>query len=208
MEKIMNDPSEQNHPELPETAREKKVTRARQALMSALLDQLSMKSFEDISTKDICAQAQVHRSTLYKYYADKYDLLKESLTILFTNLGKKARSPETDSTYEIGEQIFEFVEKYHFLFEKILIVDHTGELRHMTQEILIDLVFRYNFEWPVAKSEDFWQQRNLCARYYTGALLSVVEWWLRDKMQPAVPLMAEYLRKLDPYPTLPYETIP
>ena len=51
MEKIMSDPPEQNNPGLRETAREMKVTRARQALMSALLDQLSTKSFEDISTK-------------------------------------------------------------------------------------------------------------------------------------------------------------
>ncbi len=203
MEMNTNEPSEQDNPELRETGREIKVTKARQALMSALVEQLTTKSFEDITTRDICTHAKVHRSTFYKYYVDKYDLLKESLMILFISLGKRTWNLHTESKYEIGEQVFDFVETYHFLFEKILIVDHTCELRHITQQVLIDLIFRYNLEWPTSKSENFWQQRSLCARYYTGALLSVIEGWLRDKMQPAVPLMAEFLCKLDPYPLLP-----
>ena len=202
MENLLKESSHLPETEFTNPPEKIKLTKAKRALMTSLLEELQLKPFESITVNEICAQADVHRTTLYKYYADKNDLLKETLIIMFTDFAKAASRPDNARQPEISEQVLQLVEKYHYLFEKILITDRSGELRHMTQQVLIDLVFAYNLEWPAAKSEDFWQQRSLCACYYTGALLSVIEWWLRDKMQPGIPLMARYLGKLKPYPSL------
>ena len=51
------------------------VRRTYLLLMKALLDLLAEMPFEKISLTDICRVSMVSRSTFYRYFEDKYDLL-------------------------------------------------------------------------------------------------------------------------------------
>ncbi|HAT54432.1 MAG TPA: hypothetical protein DCW31_04195 [Lactobacillus sp.] len=57
-----------------ESSRQEKT---RQELIDAMRVLLTQKPFEQISVNDICATSQNHRSTFYRYYHDKYDLLQD-----------------------------------------------------------------------------------------------------------------------------------
>ena len=46
-----------------------------QALITSFSDLLQTKSFEQITVQDLCAKANVRRSTFYRHFNDKYDLL-------------------------------------------------------------------------------------------------------------------------------------
>ena len=46
-------------------------------LKNALLELLAQKPIEKIAICEICAHAQVNRTTFYKYYGSQYDLLAE-----------------------------------------------------------------------------------------------------------------------------------
>ena len=51
------------------------VRRTYLLLMKALLDLLAEMPFEKISLTDICRVSMVSRSTFYRYFEDKYDLV-------------------------------------------------------------------------------------------------------------------------------------
>ena len=55
----------------------RRVLMTKRLLQNALLDLLEQNELAAISVTSLCAEADVHRSTFYKYYADPGDLLKE-----------------------------------------------------------------------------------------------------------------------------------
>ena len=56
-----------------------RVRRTHKLLWEALLAFIAEREFETISVKEICDRAMVHRTTFYKHYEDKYDLLKHGM---------------------------------------------------------------------------------------------------------------------------------
>ncbi len=54
----------------------KQVLRTRKIIVDAFLKLRQTHSFDDISVTDICEQAMIARATFYKYYEDKYHLIK------------------------------------------------------------------------------------------------------------------------------------
>jgi AcrR family transcriptional regulator len=56
--------------------------------------ELSERPFEEITVKDICGRAMVHRTTFYKHYEDKYALLEQGMRQMYDALvGKGEHLP-------------------------------------------------------------------------------------------------------------------
>jgi AcrR family transcriptional regulator len=54
-----------------------RVQRTRKLLQQALIDLTVEMGFAAVTVRDICERAMVNRSTFYRYYLDKYDLLDQ-----------------------------------------------------------------------------------------------------------------------------------
>src|SRR5215472_8900787 len=63
-----------------------RVRRTRKLLWEALMAELSERAFEEITVKEICERAMVHRSTFYKHYEDKYALLEQGMRQMYDEL--------------------------------------------------------------------------------------------------------------------------
>ncbi|MDF9445568.1 TetR/AcrR family transcriptional regulator, partial [Limosilactobacillus mucosae] len=55
---------------------ENKTNYTRRQLQNAMIELLEEKPFEKITINDIASHVHVNRSTVYRYYDDKYDLLE------------------------------------------------------------------------------------------------------------------------------------
>ncbi len=66
------------------TKKELSANRSKEKICSALLYCLSISPFKKITVKNIVEQAGVNRSTFYKYYLDKFDLLEFYLEQIIT----------------------------------------------------------------------------------------------------------------------------
>jgi AcrR family transcriptional regulator len=60
-----------------------RVRRTRKLLQQALLQVTIEKGFANVTVQDIAERAMVNRSTFYRHYLDKYDLLKEYMEQLY-----------------------------------------------------------------------------------------------------------------------------
>lgn len=57
----------------------KPLKRTQRDLVEAMVNLLRKEPFEKITIDDICDEALVHRSTFYRYYHNKYELLESML---------------------------------------------------------------------------------------------------------------------------------
>lgn len=56
-----------------------RVQRTRRLLREAFMYLMSQKDFQSITVRDIAEQAQVHRTTFYDHFVDKYELLEDAI---------------------------------------------------------------------------------------------------------------------------------
>lgn len=62
------------------------LTRTERDFQNALLKLLTTQSFLSLTVEQICDEAMMHRSSFYRYFNDKYDLLKHTVNNKITTL--------------------------------------------------------------------------------------------------------------------------
>ena len=83
-------------------------------LRESLMELMKTKPIASISIKEICAIADISRSTFYTYYADQYDLLQkteeETLAFIDNNLKKYAYyKNDKHGTLRMVEEVLQYV---------------------------------------------------------------------------------------------------
>ena len=76
-----------------EQAEDLRVTRTRKMLEEALIELTVEKGFAAVTVRDITERAMVNRSTFYRHYLDKFDLL-EQYTNAVTALTSADNTPD------------------------------------------------------------------------------------------------------------------
>lgn len=74
-----------------------RVQRSRQLLQQALFELTVEKGFAAVTVRDIAKRARVNRSTFYRHYLDKYELLNQYLDELQALVAKAASAAEQTS---------------------------------------------------------------------------------------------------------------
>ena len=75
------------------------------AITSALFSLLETKDFHKISVSDIIKKAKINRSTFYRHYVDKYDIL-DHIKDMAAPLGEKMISASTDNSKSHFDLLF------------------------------------------------------------------------------------------------------
>lgn len=60
-----------------------RVRRTRKLLQQALIELTSEKGFANVTVRDLTERAMVNRSTFYRHYLDKYDLLRQYIEEIY-----------------------------------------------------------------------------------------------------------------------------
>lgn len=195
-----------------------RVRRTRKLLQEALLSLLQDHDLEAISVNEICDQAMVHRTTFYKHYQDKYDLLKQSLHDRFQALAAVGPTPEevvtVASAAAPASATADGAAPGHF----VRIFQHVAENRAFYAAALSSgggSVFRELLEAYVAETASarigaLTQGKPslsipapVLAQFSAGALVNLLIWWLRQKAPPAPLEMAQYAARLLNYGMIP-----
>lgn len=87
------------------SARTSSYKKADAAITSALFSLLETKDFHKISVSDIIKKAKVNRSTFYRHYVDKYDIL-DHIREMAAPLGEKMIAASADNTKSHFDLLF------------------------------------------------------------------------------------------------------
>lgn len=187
-----------------------RVRRTHKLLWDALILEMLERPFEEISVKDICERAMVHRTTFYKHYEDKYALLERGMRQMFDSLlaGADHAPP---SAFSIDDpppyfvRLFEHAGEHQRFYKVMLCGEGMGRFQRMVKDYVIDLAGA-NMRLS-SKSEPLGALSvAMHAHFVSGAALSLLTWWLENGMPLTPHQMAQYL--LAPYCPLPGSATP
>lgn len=162
-----------------------KVNKTKKILEDALVALLEEKPFEEIRVIDICSKANMHRSTFYTYFNDKYELLKSKLDEY------EAKFLEDLQRYKIEDKLKDFhidimikILQYFYFNRKYLKIIFQNNKDNSITKILQKYLEAYVIEgvkdMKLAKPDKPYFF-NVMGAFYSGAFITVIsEWILND----------------------------
>ena len=185
--------------QLLKTKIDRRIQRTCKALRTALLELIKEKGYDSIFIEDITERADVGRATFYLHYKDKEDLLleefremaNEKVQVLTeipfsdwlqsqedSDRGAKKPAPPLLIVFE---HIYDNSELYYILLKSEKSSRIVERIRKISTEAIV------KFVEAKAKTDPIPLQFNVpiefFAAFFSGALLSTVDWWLEEEMR-------------------------
>jgi len=168
-------------------AEDRRIQRTRALLLSALLDLIVERGYEEVTVQDIVDRANVGRSTFYKHFLDKRELLLSGVDGL-QGLLTQQRVVQ-DSSAVVGQPrlgfslpLFQHVQG-NFRFCRALLGPRSGAIvEPHVQRILADLV-REELSACMPGDAELAVPLDVVVQYTVSAFLGLLRWWME---QPAL----------------------
>ncbi|WP_099973886.1 TetR/AcrR family transcriptional regulator [Lactobacillus terrae] len=120
--------------------------RTKRNIITSMISLLGKKSFDKITVKDICDEALINHSTFYRYYTDKFQLLRAVFSYLLEDL---FNDPNQSESVTILSQVTEFIEKNNNFMRNISPQYQTkANLYPEFRSVLRDIVAKKYHEFP------------------------------------------------------------
>lgn len=174
-----------------------RVRRTHKLLWEALLAEMSERPFAEITVKEICDRAMVHRTTFYKHYEDKCALLEQGMRQMYDALlahddqrPPSAFSVEHPPPYFI--RLFEHAAQYQRFYRLVLGGEGMAQFHKLFKAYLVDVVTANPHHTP-PDQRHLAMPPELHAYFIAGAALSLLAWWLEHDMPYSAHQMAQFL---------------
>lgn len=176
-----------------ESKNDRRSQRTRLALGDALVALMMERGYDAISIKDIIDHANVRRSTFYSHFADKDELFASQMERVVSVLSQHIpQNLSEGNPFFPSHGLFQHIQEQWKLY-KILTWDSGVEvLTRSLQKSLSEVIEqrlstnRQTYEVPIP----------VIANFLAGSFLSLVKWWLDNKMVYSPEQMDEMFRRL------------
>lgn len=145
---------------------DRRVRRTRTALREALIALIAERDFADITVQDITDRADVGRSTFYAHYADKEDLLGESLS----ELGAFARGGAEATPLGFALPLFHHVHEVRPMFAALLGRSGPPQVQEAFLEAVRELLREHEGD-----------EARVC--FVAAGFLALARWWVLEAPQ-------------------------
>ena len=174
-----------------------RVRRTHKLLWEALMTELSQRPFEEITVKEICERAMVHRSTFYKHYEDKYALLEQGMRQMYDALvAEVVHAPPSafsaDHPPPYFVRVFEHVAEHQQFYKLMLCGEGIGRFQKLVKDYIAEQALAKVRELPPA-NQHFAFPPAMQVQFFAGAVLSLLAWWLENDMPLSPHQMAQYV---------------
>jgi AcrR family transcriptional regulator len=178
---------------------DRRIQRTRHSLRTALLDLIKEKGYDAISIEDITDRANVGRATFYFHYKDKEDLLLEEFSEMANEKVQVLSEIPFSAWLESEEDaaastekrpapplliVFEHIHENSELYYILLKSERSSRIIERIRKISTEAIVQ--FVEAKAKTDPipflFKVPIEFFAAFFSGALLSTVDWWLEEGM--------------------------
>ncbi len=174
-----------------------RVRRTHKLLWEALMAELSQRNFEEITVKEICERAMVHRTTFYKHYEDKYALLEQGMRQMYDALVAEWHTPLSEVSGDNPPplyfiRLFEHVAQHQQFYKLMLCGDGVGRFQKLVKNYITE-VAEAKMRELAPESEPLTVPLAMHVQFFAGAVLSLLAWWLENDRPLTPHQMAQYL---------------
>jgi len=170
---------------------DRRSQRTRHLLSAAFVQLLKEKGYSAITVSDLIARANIGRSTFYSHFQDKDDLFVSELDRVIELLSLRVPN-QADLPYFPSLGLFQHIGEEYELYKTLLWTPGIDLLiKHMQASLSrrIEQGLEQNergFDVPVP----------IAASFIAGSFLTLLKWWLENKMIYSPEQMDEMFRKL------------
>lgn len=177
-----------------------RITKTKKSLYRGLLKLMEKKTLDSIKVSDICTISKINRSTFYDHYNDKYELFKELINSLQTDLKKhikvdKETNTAKDYYLEIMKLLLKQLDKQKALFSSIVNNNYNTIAYEMLKEIVVKSVIEHieeNYEnttnTPI----------NIIVMYYVIGPIDICIESLKNKKEFNSEILLEQFKEIAP----------
>lgn len=174
-----------------------RVRRTRRALRDALVSLILQKDYASISIREITDRAEVAYITFYRHFEGLdqllMEVLDEGLEELMGRIETLAKQSEASALETEGRLIFEYIEQKADLFRILFKSQSVSRIRKKVMRNIAGI-----FQRSCAPLERIGSQVtiNIASNHIATSLLSLIEWWLENNMNPAPAQMGRVYKSL------------
>ena len=165
---------------------DRRIQRTRALLLSALLDLIVEKGYEEISVQDIVDCANVGRSTFYKHFLDKRELLLTGVERLQHLLTEQRATRDTSATSNATLLGFSLLLFQHvqgnLQFCRALLGPHGGAIVEPRFRLILAELVGEDLAAGVPAGAALAMPLDVVVQYTVSAFLGLLRWWME---QPA-----------------------
>lgn len=149
---------------------DRRSRKTQKAIFTALTDLLVRKEFEAITINDIASAADINRVTVYKHFADKYDVLDKCIDY---HLSAFLADCNEDRMEELTLHAFEYLKEKRDTFGLLIRAAGPGTIHEKLAESFRQREYRHGFAKGGTKLAN-----EIKTQLLVSALAGVFEWWL------------------------------
>lgn len=163
-----------------------RVQRTKKALITTFSDLLETKSFENITIQDLCEKANVRRSTFYRHFNDKYDLLNHIVGTLieyFRTLHLPEIDPKDPRQFfnKFMKDILFFISDNKTMVKSVISINIYSEVYQILYNQIYAVVKRQiEFDKQIGQ---FYIDEFIYGEFLAGGILSVILNWIQYGQQ-------------------------
>ncbi|MEK3787308.1 TetR/AcrR family transcriptional regulator [Paenibacillus sp. FSL K6-1230] len=174
---------------------DRRIMRSRQMIMQAFIGLLGEQDFERITIQGIADRANVNRGTVYLHFADKYDLLEQSVETYLMMLADSCVPDEEADTLlsqDLLIRTFTYLKEHAAIYSVLITNKGIPAFRHrMTQMIETNITVVVNH---MELRTDI--QRDVLAQFLSVSITGLIEWWIVQSMPYTPEEMVEQMTKI------------
>ena len=192
---------------------DRRVQRTRKALRSALLELIKEKGYDSISVEEITQRANLGRATFYLHYKDKEDLLVDEFNEIVNERARtisdipfSAWLPALENPDQTTENkpappllmAFQHVANHADLYRILLKNEKSDRTLERIRKIISQAITAFMQKKleidpiPILSEVPI----DLLAAYFSGALLSCVDWWFEQELSYTPEEMTRMFQRL------------
>lgn len=174
--------------------KDRRIVRTRKLLHEALLALMIEKGYEEVTIQHIIDRANVGRSTFYSHFLDKQDLLQSGIDQLKQQLThhQQPSAANIDMTQpfrlSFTLDMFRHAQEHYDLY-RALVGRQSGALVQQFMKEMFSELLQQEFHARRYFEDLEPIMQDLITQYVVSSLLSMLNWWLDQKM----PLTAEQM---------------
>ena len=175
----------------------RRIRYSKMVLRESLMELMKVKPIAEISIKEICAEADISRSTFYTYYADQFDLLKkiEEETIGFINnllnkysVFKNDKQAALQMTEEVLNYVADNSKSIYVLFSE------NGNIRF--QKELFRSMYQKNFTNLYLEKLPDERTKEYCYLFMATGIVGIIYHWINNGMDTPIKELAQLIIKI------------
>lgn len=174
-----------------------RVKRTRRLLRDALVSLMLEKDFASISIKEITERAEVAYITFFRHYESLdqllMEVLNEGLTELLVHIETLAKQSENSALETEGRLIFEYIKQKADLFR---ILFKSQSVTRVRKKVVRNIAAIFQKSCLPLATSGSQITTAITSNHIATSLLSLIEWWLENKMNPGPEQMGKVYKSL------------